>query len=93
LTSAKVFLLSVKASVSCFRSEPKVKWRSRQGLVPDEVSYFHSRSCGKNSYETFIFLGVIVFTDAHLPIRKLDGKKYCCISTSCAGLAANCYHM
>jgi len=88
LTSAKVFISSVNAPLSCFRSEPKVKWRSRQGLVPDEVSYFQSRSYGKNSYETLIFSGVIVFTDAHLPIRKLDGKHYCCISTSCARLSS-----
>jgi len=88
LTSAKDFLSSVNAPVSCFRSEPKVKWRSRQGLVPDEASYFHSRIYGKNSYETLIFSGVIVSTDAHLPIRKLDGKNYCCISTSCAKLSS-----
>jgi hypothetical protein len=86
-------LSSVNAPVSCFRSEPKVKWRSRQGLVPDEVSYFQSKSYGKNSYETLIFSGVLVFTDANLPIRKLEGKQYCCISTSYAGLATDCFHM
>lgn len=62
-----------------FRAEPKVKWRSRQGLLPDEVSYFPSMSYGKNSFETLTFSGVVVFTDAYLPIRKLIGKQYYCI--------------
>ncbi|PNF42789.1 hypothetical protein B7P43_G13621 [Cryptotermes secundus] len=53
------------------RAEPKVKWRSRQGLLPDEVSYFSRMSYGKNSYETLTFSGVVIFTDAYLPIRKL----------------------
>ncbi|KDR15355.1 CD109 antigen [Zootermopsis nevadensis] len=53
------------------RSEPKVKWRSRQGLIPDEVSYFPSMSYGLNSYETLRFSGVVVLTDAYLPIREL----------------------
>lgn len=64
-----------------FRSEPKVKWSSRQGLVPDEVSYFPSMSYGKNTYETFIFSGVVVLTDAYLPIRELTGKQPCFISS------------
>jgi hypothetical protein len=57
------------------------------------VSYFHSRSYGKDSYETLIFSGVVIFTDAHLPIRKLDGKDYCCISTSYANFKTDCYHV
>ncbi|KAJ4443778.1 hypothetical protein ANN_05556 [Periplaneta americana] len=60
------------------RSEPKVKWRSRQGLYPDEVAYVRSMSHGKNSNETFINAGVIVFTDAILPVKEIsnlcDGK-------------------
>lgn len=67
---------SVYPSFSSFRAEPKVKWRSRQGLLPDEVSYFPRMNYGKNSYETLTFSGVVIFTDAYLPIRKLIGKQY-----------------
>jgi hypothetical protein len=70
------FPLSAYPSFYSFRAEPKVKWKSRQGILPDEISYFPRMSYGTNSYETLIFSGVVIFTDAYLPIRKLTGKQY-----------------
>ncbi|CAG2064382.1 unnamed protein product [Timema podura] len=51
------------------RSEPKVVWKSREGLVPDESVYLTSMNDGVDTNQTFTLANLAVFTDAHVPAR------------------------
>ena len=56
-----------------YRPLSKVKWRSREGLVPDEVVYLPNMAGGRDSHETFMSSGIIVFTDAHIAVKNENG--------------------